>query len=269
MIIREIKAKNILSKSGLPGIDFAINPYVGCLHGCVYCYARFMKKFTNHPEPWGQFCDARINASELLAKEIKKIPADSTIFLSSVTDPYGPPERKYCLTRKILEILADYDFNVDILTKSDLVLRDLDILKRIKNLEVGLTITALGEKIQRLIEPEAAAPQKRLEALEILKKSGIPTYAFVGPILPHFTDLEKIFAALQDKAGYILADTLNTKGQNWFGVANVLKKHFPALLEKYRNIYFVAKNLKNYEKNLREEVKNLSRKYQIPVKIVF
>ena len=130
MVLNEIKAKNILSKSGLPGVDFAINPYVGCLHSCVYCYARFIKKFTKHKEPWGEFCDIRINAPELLKKEVGKIPSNSSIFISSVTDPYQPLEKKYQLTRKILEILAGYNFKVSILTKSNLVLRDLDILKR-------------------------------------------------------------------------------------------------------------------------------------------
>jgi len=272
MIIREIQAKNILSKSGIEGVDFTINPYVGCLHGCIYCYARFMKKFTNHQEPWGQFCDVRLNAPALLKKSISKIPLNSRIFLSSVTDCYGPLERKYQLTRKILEIIAESgrrDLDIDILTKSDLVWRDLDLLRKIKKVEIGLTITTLNEKIQKLFEPGASSPQKRIETLKKLKEVGLGTYAFIGPVLPHFTDLETIFAELKGKVDYLLVDTLNTGGQNWFGVSRLLKTYFPELLTEYRRIYFIAENLLNYERNLRRKVKVLSQQYQIPAKIVF
>jgi len=269
MVLNEIKAKNILSKSGLPGVDFAINPYVGCLHSCVYCYARFIKKFTKHKEPWGEFCDIRINAPELLKKEVGKIPSNSSIFISSVTDPYQPLEKKYQLTRKILEILAGYNFKVSILTKSNLVLRDLDILKKIKNLEVGLTITTLDEKIQKLIEPRASSPYSRLETLKVLKEARIKTYAFVGPILIGFTDLEKIFAALKNKVNYVFSDTLNTKGQNWAGLERVLRQFYPELLAKYFENYLNPKNYRNYVFNLKSQLKSLAVKYQIPVKIVF
>jgi DNA repair photolyase len=99
--IREIKAKTIITKSGLD-VDYVINPYVGCLHGCIYCYARFMKRFTNHHEPWGKFLDVKINASELIPKNSKKYKGKA-IMISSVTDPYQPAERKYKLMRGILE----------------------------------------------------------------------------------------------------------------------------------------------------------------------
>ena len=104
--IQEKSAKNVLTKSGLPGVDYVINPYVGCLHGCQYCYADFMRKYTKHTEPWGKFSDIKINAPQALAKELHKIKG-GTVMLSSVTDPYNPLERKYTLTRKILKVLLE------------------------------------------------------------------------------------------------------------------------------------------------------------------
>jgi DNA repair photolyase len=137
MVIREIKAKNILTKSKV--YDWVLNPYIGCQHACTYCYARFMKKFTGHRESWGEFVDVKINAPELLAKEIKK-KRRGEIWISGICDPHQPVEKKYQLTRKCLEILSDYDWHVFLQTKSPLVLRDLDIIKRFKYIDVGFSL---------------------------------------------------------------------------------------------------------------------------------
>jgi DNA repair photolyase len=269
MLNKEIIAKTIISSSAIPGADFVINPYAGCLHACVYCYARFMKRFMNESLEWGQFCYPKINALELFTKEIKKIPEKSSIMFSSVTDAYNPLERKYELTRKILEILVDYNMDVSILTKSDLVLRDLDVLKKMRQVEVGFTITTTNEKFQKILEPGASSPQKRIVALKILKQLGISTYAFIGPILPYFTDLENIFQQLSGIVEYVFVDTFNTKGANWDGVMNVLKKYFPNLIEKYKEIYLNERNYRKYVSDLRIQIQELSKKYNIPVKMVF
>ena len=139
-IVREIKAKSVLTKSGIPGIDYCINPYVGCFHGCRYCYATFMKRFTGHQEPWGSFVDVKVNAPAILPKQLARARRGN-VLISSVTDGYQPIESKYKLTRQCLEVLLEYQFPVDILTKSPLVLRDMDIMEKFKEIEVGLTIT--------------------------------------------------------------------------------------------------------------------------------
>ncbi len=127
MIVKEILAKSIITKSNLPEADFVINPYTGCSHACNYCYAEFMKKWSNHFEPWGEFVDVKSNALDLIDSPEKY--SDKTILLSSVTDPYQPLEAKYQLTRRILEALIPVQPKIGILTKSRLVSRDIDVFR--------------------------------------------------------------------------------------------------------------------------------------------
>ena len=183
MVIKEKKARSILSKSGISGIDYCINPYTGCSHGCRYCYATFMKRFTGHGEPWGSFVDAKINAPEILQRQMKKAPRGN-IMISSVTDPYQSIENQYKLTRQCLEVLLAHQFPVSILTKSSLVLRDLDLIRRFKEIEVGMTITTNDDKIREIFEPNAPAVEARVHALKELSANGVKTYAFIGPLLP-------------------------------------------------------------------------------------
>ena len=136
MITREIHAKSILSKSGIDGISYCVNPYVGCAHACSYCYASFMKRFTGHQEPWGDFVDVKVNAPALLERQIQKA-RPGRIFLSTVTDPYQPVEEVYGVTRSCLEVLCSSPFPVDILTKSPLVLRDMSLFKELRHPEIG------------------------------------------------------------------------------------------------------------------------------------
>jgi len=182
-IIREIQAKSILSKSGIPGADYCINAYVGCSHACIYCYATFMKKYTGHAEAWGTFVDVKVNAAELLRKQLPKAKR-GRVMVSSVTDAYQPIEVKYRLTRQCLEILQAHQFPVDILTKSPLVLRDLDIIKRFDEIEVGITISTDDEKMRKIFEPGAPPIEARISTLRKLKEQGVKTYVFVGPMLP-------------------------------------------------------------------------------------
>lgn len=183
MIIKEVLAKSILSKSGIPGADYCVNAYVGCSHACIYCYATFMKKYTGHTEPWGTFVDVKVNAAELLRKQLKKAKRGH-VMVSSVTDAYQPLEVKYRLTRQCLEILQAHQFPVGILTKSPLVLRDIDIIKRFDEIEVGITISTEDEKMRKIFEQGAPPIEARINTLRKLKEQGVKTYVFVGPMLP-------------------------------------------------------------------------------------
>jgi DNA repair photolyase len=206
MEIREITARTILTKTGIGGIDYCLNPYVGCQHGCVYCYATFMKKYSGHAEPWGEFVDAKVNAPELLARELKR-GRKGEVIVSSVTDCYQPVEAKFKLTRACLEVLAMSTLSVCLLTKSALVTRDIDIFKRMPDVDVGLTITTNREDIRQIFEPGSSPIAARLSALRELKEQGIPTHVFVGPILP--MDVEKLVEAIAPYTTRVLVDRMN------------------------------------------------------------
>jgi DNA repair photolyase len=183
VVCREIESRSILTKTGIPGSDYCLNPYVGCAHGCRYCYATFMKKYTGHAEQWGTFVDVKKNAPDLLRKQMKKVKK-SSIIISSVTDPYQPIEAKYQLTRKCLTILLEYECAINILTKSPLVLRDMDLIKKFRDIEVGITITTNDEKIRKIFEPNAPPIGARIHTLRKLHEQEVRPYVFVGPLLP-------------------------------------------------------------------------------------
>jgi DNA repair photolyase len=220
-----------------------------------------MKRFTGHTEKWGEFVDIKINAPEVLEKELSRKPKKGVILLGSVTDAYQPVERKYRITRDILRVLLKYDFPISILTKSDLVTRDIDLLKQFSNCEVGLTITTLDDKIAKDFEPRASSPQQRLKALEILHNFGIRTYAFIGPILPELTNLELIFIALQKKVDFIMAESLNMKCGNQQDIQKVLKNNY----QYYVSLYQLGFD-KRYWDKIKKQIEILSKKFEIPLK---
>lgn len=205
--INIIEAKSIFTKSGLPGSDWVINPYNGCLFGCMYCYAAQIARWKHPNEEWGTYLDVKVNAPILLKEELTKLEKRlktknfDSVFFSSVTDPYVGMEAKYQLTRKCLEVLADfgYEGNVSIQTKSPLVIKDINVLKRLKNIAVGFTVTTLDDNVSRFLEVKAPPVSSRIQALRQLHDEGISTYAFIGPILPHFTNDETKIKQLLDK----------------------------------------------------------------------
>jgi len=203
MIAKEIRAKSILSKSQI--YDYAINPYVGCSHSCRYCYAAFMKRFTGHREKWGDFVDVKINAPEVLAKEIRR-KAVGRVWVSGVCDPYQTVEKRYELTRMCLELLVVNGWPVIVQTKSPLVLRDIDILDKSRDAEVGFSIATADEGMRKIFEPGAPPIKERVHALEILHARGIRTYAMIAPLLPGAAGLVDVLA---DKVDYVLVDRLN------------------------------------------------------------
>lgn len=209
MIVREIYARSILSKSKV--FDYVINPYIGCQHGCTYCYARFMKRFTGHKEPWGEFVDVKINAPDLLQQEINKKPP-GRVWISGVCDPYQPLEVRYELARKCIEILVRYDWPITIQTKSALVLRDSKLLTGANKIEVGLTVTTADETVRQLFEPNAPSIKERIKALEKLHLAGVRTYAMIAPMLPK---AEELVARLRGKVDYVLIDRMNYHYGDW------------------------------------------------------
>jgi DNA repair photolyase len=203
--VTEVRAKSILNKSKI--FDYCVNAYTGCQVNCRYCYARlFMRRYSGHSEPWGAFVDVKVNAPELLRKQLTRAKR-GTVWLSSVCDPYQPLEAVYKLTRQCLIELAERQFPVYIQTKSALLLRDLDIFERFEEIEVGMTITTDDEKLAQVFEPGASAVEERIMALESIHSRGIRTFAFIGPLLPG--NPEKLIAALEGKVDKVLIDRMN------------------------------------------------------------
>lgn len=197
--LREIDCRSILSPSGIPGADYSINPYVGCLHACAYCYAHYMQRWSGHEEPWGTFVDVKVNAVRVLIRGLRRTPP-SRIFMSSVTDPYQPPERRYLLTRRILEALAPLPHSIGIHTKSALVTRDLDILRSCRDVSVTFTIVTGDPSAARRLEPGAPPVAARIRALEALARAGIETAVFIAPVIPFVTE-RGIGELIRDLAG--------------------------------------------------------------------
>jgi DNA repair photolyase len=237
MAIREVEARSILQKSSIPGTSYVINPYTGCVHGCVYCYARFMKRFAGHGEPWGTFLDAKANAPELLRQRLarRRTPLRETVLLSSVTDPYQPPESRCCLTRRVLQVLLEYQVPVSVLTKSDLVRRDIDLFRQFERCTVGLSLMTVDEELAGRFEPRAASPSRRLQALQDLRDNGIDTYAFFSPFLPYLSDIDALMEAVAGRAREVGVEALNPRGANWAGVERVLRQFYPDFLPGYRD----------------------------------
>ena len=206
MKLKEIFAKTVLTKTAISSFDYCINPYVGCGHGCRYCYASFMKRFTGHLEPWGEFIDVKVNAPYLLRKQLKRAK-QGTVALSTVTDPYQPVERKYQLTRKCLEALLDAQFSVNVLTRSPLCLRDVDLFKQFKEIEMGFSITTHDEETKKIFEPHSPSIDSRIKALRALRREKIPTYAFIGPMLP--LDPKRLVSMLDGLIDEVLIDRMN------------------------------------------------------------
>jgi DNA repair photolyase len=206
MKIKEVFAKTILTKTAISGFDYCINPYVGCGHGCRYCYASFMKRFTGHKEPWGEFVDVKVNAPHLLKRQLGRIRS-GTVALSTVTDPYQPLERKYQLTRRCLEVLLEKQLGVNVLTRSSLCLRDIDLFRQFRDIQVGFSIPTQDERIRKIFEPHSPSIESRVRALTVLHEKQVRTYAFIGPMLP--LNPKELLALLEGVIDEALIDRMN------------------------------------------------------------
>ena len=231
-IIQEIEVKSVLTKSNLPVSDYSVNPYVGCTHACKYCYASFMKRFTNHPEPWGEFLD------------VKRWPeiryparyAGKELFFGSVTDPYNPQEEIFCRTRTLLEQLQGSGIRLSIQTKSDLVLRDIDLIKSFPDARVGFSINTLDETFREDMD-KAVSIERRLAAMKKLHDAGIRTTCFISPIFPGITDAEAIIDRVKDQCNLVWLENLNLRDSYRTVIMDyILEKHLH-LIPLYEEIY--------------------------------
>ncbi|MCD6503382.1 MAG: radical SAM protein [Thermoplasmata archaeon] len=261
MRIQNIRVRSILNSSYIA--DYTINPYVGCSHACVYCYADYYtRRIYGVREPWGDYVYIKENALELLKNEIKyKDPGN--IYFSSLTDAYQPIENTRKLTRKLMEFLAEYDWPIIIQTKSALVTRDIDILSRFSDITVGFTIITPRESIRAMLEPRASPVKARIESLRRIKDAGMKTFVFIGPIMPgtEIVDIKELIENTIEFSDIYYFDKLNVKPYTWQSMEKKLPRF---VVDNYKA--FMASN---YYLWLKERLKDLAKDLGIKYEILF
>ena len=231
-IIKTTETKGVVTKTYLPVCDYAANPYVGCTHACRYCYASFMKRFTGHPEPWGTFLDVKQwprirDPSKYSGKEI---------FIGSVTDPYLPQEAEHGRTRALLEQLQGSGARVSIATKSDLILRDLDLIASFPDARVSWSINTLDETFRADMD-KAVSVERRLEAMRRFHEAGVRTTCFISPIFPGITDPKEIILRAKDICNLVWLENLNLRGSFKADIMAYISETRPDLVPLYDRIY--------------------------------
>ena len=248
----QLKVKTILTRSNLPIAGYSVNPYVGCTHACKYCYACFMKRFTGHTEPWGTFLDVKY-------WERIKIPKKydgQTMIVGSVTDAYNPQEAQFCRTRAFLEEMQGSKINLIITTKSDLVVRDLDLIRTFPSPLISWSINTLNEAFKDDMD-KAVSIERRIAAMKRCHEEGIRTTCFISPIFPEITEVFGIIEKIKDFCDYIWLENLNLRGNFKADIMNYIAENYPDLLPLYRQIY--NKNDRTYWEILDRKVSEYAR----------
>ncbi len=236
------RVKDYLTKTKLETLDYVINPYVGCPNKCLYCYAAYMSSFSKHAEEWGEFIDVKRTSKKINLYKIK----NKKVMISTVTDPYNSYEEKYGVTRMLLEQLVNSEANINIVTKSKLITRDIDLFKQMKSVEVVLSICLTDEDLKSKLEPCSSSIAERIETLKMLKANGIKTVVFISPIIPMFTDYRQIIEMTKEYTDEYWFDRLNLRSSFKTKMFNFIKQEYPLLKNLYSDIY-EKKNLNFFD----------------------
>lgn len=259
-----MKTKNIITKTQIPAADFAANPYLGCIHGCIYCYAEFMKRFRNIEGEWGK----NVVCKEFDGVNTKSL-TNKTIILSSVTDPYQPIERKMRLTRKILTNFIGKPISVEILTKSKFVLDDIDLFKKLNSIRIGLSLNCADDKIREKIEPRASSVSDRLETLKLLRKEKFNLYAFISPLFPFISDYENVIEKIAPYTDEIGFENLNLRGAFRKRVYDFYAEFYPQYADALKSIYSDKGYFRIYWDNVKAKIIKACKERKIKYKIFF
>jgi DNA repair photolyase len=264
----------VVSRRNLP-FEWAINPYRGCEFACKYCYARYTHEFMELRDgiDFEQKIFVKQHAAELLRRELRRVKPGEGIAIGTATDPYQPAERGFEVTRGILEELSRHaGLDIGIVTKSNLIVRDVEILRRMaenNRLHVSMTVTTVRTDLARILEPRAPRPDLRLEALRQLNVAGVRAGVMCAPVLPEITDAPRDLEALVEdasaaRAAFIFANPLFLKPCSAAVFLPFLEENFPALVETYRKRYAGRAFLpKGYEQRISQLMATLREKYGI------
>ena len=274
---RPLKTRSILSKTssrrGLP-FTHAINPYRGCEFACRYCYARYTHEFIElTPEAFEHNIFYKENAQWLLQQELARVKPGTEIALGTATDPWQPLERRQKITRSLLEVFAKTSgFSLGIVTKSTLIVRDLDLLKEIATrhrLTVHLTITTMNAELARILEPRAPRPDLRIRTLGRLREAGIRAGVLCSPLMPGITDSRRSIeavarAAAGVRASFFAAGALFLKPCSLPTFLKFVEEHFPGQLEEYRRRYGASAYVSaEYRNRVAEIVSDICQEHQL------
>ena len=251
ILIRDVETKTIMTKSSLPVGGYSVNPYVRCTHGCKYCYASFMKRFTGHTEPWGTFLDVK-HWPEI--RDPQKYRGQRVV-IGSVTDGYLPQEEQFGNTRRLLEQLRGSGAEILICTKSDLVIRDIDLLKEMGKVTVSWSINTLDEAFRADMD-KAVRIERRLAAMKQVYDAGIRTVCFISPVFPGITDFEAIFQRAKDQCDLVWLENLNLRGGFKQEILDYIGEKYPHLVPLYHAIY--SKKDRSYFRALEEQAARLA-----------
>ena len=251
-----VQTRSIMTKSNAPLGGYSVNPYVGCPHACRYCYASFMKRFTGHTEDWGAFMDVK----EWPAITNPGKYAGQKVIVGTVTDGYNPLEEKYGKTRLLLEQLKDSGADILICTKSDLVLRDLELLREINarnRLTVSWSVNTLDEDFKNDMDA-AVSIERRLAAMKQVYDAGIRTVCFISPVFPGITDIEAIFERTKDQCDLVWLENLNLRGGFRKTIMDYIAEKQPHLMPLYEEIY--SKRDRSYFETLEKQAVEMARR---------
>lgn len=246
--VREIESKNIFSKSNLPIGDYSVNPYVGCIHACKYCYACFMGRFSGHTEEWGAYLDVKTWPKTLNPTKYNH----NELVVGTVTDPYNSLEQKFARTKRLLTELQGTTAKITIITKSDLILHDLDLIKSFPNIRVAWSINTLDESFKQDMDL-AVSIERRLAAMKAFYDNGVQTICFISPIFPKITNVQAIIDAVKKQCNTIWLENLNLRGAYKARILKYIEAKYPEFVPIYDEIY--RKNKNQYWIDLAEELR--------------
>lgn len=255
VVVRETRCRSLLNPFRYG--DYSFNCYTGCANGCVYCYARFMQRFHPHDEAWGEFVDVKVNAVDALLRQLRRSPPGS-VFTCSACDGWQRVERDHGLTRECCRVLLDAGFELEILTKSELVLRDLDLFAG-REVRVGVTITTLDEAQARSWEPRASSVAARIRVLRAAREAGLETALMLAPLLPEIGDTPEALGRLFELAAdlgvdRVWTDTLNARPRVWPAVQRFLRRERPDLVQHYERVLFHPDHRRRYRRELERRI---------------